>query len=289
MRMKYECLPCLVNQTIRVAELTNAGHREELFRKIFEYLSHIGFDETNPEITGATFKLLKAHIGNNDPYRETRAYYNKLFLDMLDTFAQRIDGAENPFALALKYAIIGNIIDFNPIHNTTMQDIMRWFEDADRLSLTIDQTGKLEDRLQSAKSLLYIGDNCGEICLDMLLIQRIKRLNPDMEIFFGVRGEPVVNDSIEADAYFVGMDRYATIISNGDSSMGTVLSRCSDAFRRVYSSADVIIAKGQANYESLSEEREKNLFFLLVTKCEVIAKAVGVPVQSLVCVNGYGA
>lgn len=287
MKINYNCLPCLINQVVKVADMTNADNKELLFKKVFSRLGDINFTETNPEIVGMTFELLKEHIGNNDPYNEIRTYYNKLFLNMMDTFAHKIDCAPNPFEQAVKYAIIGNIIDFNPIHNNNMEDIMQWFEDSDKITLTVNHIEKMNADIKKSKKLLYLGDNCGEICLDKLLLKVIKELNPCIDIYFGVRGKPVVNDSIEADAYFVGIDEYAKIISNGDGSMGTVIKRTSSEFKHVYQESDIVIAKGQANYESLSEEFQKNIYFLLVTKCDVIANDVGVALKSFICMNKY--
>ena len=142
----------------------------------------------------------------------------------------------------------------------------------------------LERDILKAESILYLGDNCGEICFDKLLIKRISELNPGCKLYFGVRGEAVVNDNTEEDAYSVGIDEYATIISNGDYALGTVLSRVSDEFREIYDKADVVIAKGQANYESLSEE-QKSIYFMLMTKCKVISDNIGVKEKSLVCLK----
>ncbi len=285
MKINDSCLPCLVNQVIKVADITHAENREALYKEVFAYLSTLTFTETNPEIVGATFELLKKHIGNEDPYKEIRAYYNTLFLKMQDIFSDKIASKEDPFLTALTYAILGNIIDFNPIHNSSMDTILETFENIDNLTLTVNHVQQLTQDILHGKRLLYLGDNCGEICLDKLLLREIKRKNPSLEIYFGVRGTPVVNDSIEADAYFVGINEYATIISNGDRSLGTVLSRTSREFNAIYNSADIIIAKGQANYESLSEDTQKNIYFLLVTKCEIIARDIGIPTQALVCLN----
>ena len=265
--------------------MTNADNIEALLKKVFHSLGDMSFTETNPEIVGITFALLKEHIGNDDPYSEIRTHYNKLFLSMTDTFESKIACAPKPFEQAVLYAIIGNIIDFNPIYNSSMDDIMQLFENAGEISLTVNHLDKMESDIQKSKKLLYLGDNCGEICLDKLLIKKIREQNPHIEVFFAVRGTPVVNDSIEADAYFVGINEYAEVISNGDNSLGTVVHRVSDEFKRIYRDADIIIAKGQANYESLSEEYEKNIYFLLVAKCDVIAKNIGVPIKSFICMN----
>ncbi len=285
MKINYKCLPCLVNQIVRVADITNADNKEALFKNVFQYLGTLDFTQTNPEIIGSTFQLLKEHIKNEDPYFDIRNYYNDLFLSLSEEFEKKIDRSEHPFEEAIKYAIVGNIIDFSPIHNSDIDHIMTYFNNIDSYRLTVDHTKQLKRNIQSGKTLLYLGDNCGEICLDKLLLKKIKELNPNIDLYFAVRGTAIVNDNIEADAYRVGMDSCAKIISNGDNSLGTVLSRTGEEFNEIYRMADVVIAKGQANYESLNEQTEKNIYFLLMTKCDVIAEDIGVPQKSVLCLN----
>ena len=129
--------------------------------------------------------------------------------------------------------------------------------------MEIDDSHILYNDIINANTLLYLGDNCGEIVLDKLLIKRIKMINPSIDIYFAVRGDNVVNDNIEEDAYYVKMDEYAHIINNGDDSLGTVLQRTSNDFKYIYNNADIVISKGQANYESLSDEK-KNIYFYVV-------------------------
>ncbi|WP_300630257.1 ARMT1-like domain-containing protein [uncultured Thomasclavelia sp.] len=278
MKINEKCLPCLINQVVKVANITNCSNCDDLYHQVFEQLSKIDFNKSNPEIIGMIFELVKKHLNNEDPYQEIRQYYNNLFLQSYDDFDKKI----NSFKTAIKYAIIGNIIDFSPINNQEITKIDDWFDNIDNLSLTIDHVDKLINDIKKAKTILYLGDNCGEICLDKLLLKRIKQLNPSLKIYFGVRGKPVVNDSIESDAYEVGIDEYASIISNGDNSLGTILSRTSAQFNQIYQNCDFVIAKGQANFESLSEENKK-IYFLLMVKCGVIAKYINVPEKSLVC------
>lgn len=278
MKINEKCLPCLINQVVKVANITNCSNRDDLYHQVFEQLSKIDFNKSNPEIIGMIFELVKKHLNNEDPYQEIRQYYNNLFLQSYDDFDKKI----NSFKTAIKYAIIGNIIDFSPINNQEITKIDDWFDNIDNLSLTIDHVDKLINDIKKAKTILYLGDNCGEICLDKLLLKRIKQLNPSLKIYFGVRGKSVVNDSIESDAYEVGIDEYASIISNGDNSLGTILSRTSAQFNQIYQNCDFVIAKGQANFESLSEENKK-IYFLLMVKCGVIAKYINVPEKSLVC------
>jgi uncharacterized protein with ATP-grasp and redox domains len=274
----------MVNQVIKVANITGVNNKEELLKEVFTYLSKMDFEATTPEIIGEIFGMIKKHTNNPDPYKETRNYYNTLFLKLLPEFERKIEQAENSFELAVRYAIVGNIIDFNPIHNTLLEDIFDYFERMEQLELAIDDSKELAEDILNSKTLLYLGDNCGEICMDKILLRKIKELNPNIKIFFGVRGKPVVNDSIAEDAYAVGIDEYAEVIDNGDGSLGTVLNRTSYGFKEVYKKADVVIAKGQANYECLSEEK-KNIYFLLMTKCDVIANDIGVSEKRMICMK----
>lgn len=284
MKIHDKCLPCVVNQVVKVANITGVDNKEKLLREVFVYLSKIDFDATIPEIIGETFGMIKKHTNNPDPYKETRNYYNTLFLKLLPEFEKKVEQAENSFQLAVRYAIVGNIIDFNPIHNTLLEDIFDLFEKMEQLELAIDDSKMLEEDILNSKTLLYLSDNCGEICMDKILIKKIKELNPNTKILFGVRGKPVVNDSIAEDAYTVGIDEYAEVIDNGDGSLGTVLNRTSLEFKEAYKKADIIIAKGQANYECLSEEKKK-IYFMLMTKCDAIANDIGAPEKKMICMK----
>ena len=278
--MNEQCLACLVNQSVKTANLVGAANKEELYKKIFSYMSTMDFSKTNPEIVGENYRLIKEHTGCADPYWKTKQHYNLRFLKNISSYEKKIRTIEE----AVKYAIVANIIDFNPVHSSVDADIKQYFVNIDSLELAINDVDSLINDMKYAKSILYLGDNCGEICFDKILIKKIKDRNPSCRIYFGVRGEAVVNDNTEEDAYLVGMDEVAEIISNGDYSLGTILARTSDEFQKVYHEADVIIAKGQANYESLSEEK-KNIYFLLMTKCKVIADDIGVREKALVCMK----
>lgn len=284
MRMQDRCLPCVINQVIKLANITQVATKEELLRKVFSYLSKVDYDLTTPEIIGDIFKIIKIHTNNPDPYKETKHYYNTMFLNLLPEFESKLEQAENPFMLAVCYAIVGNIIDFNPIHNTLIEEVHEYFKNIHLSELAIDDTNSLISDIKNAKSLLYLGDNCGEICLDKLLLKRIKELNPDINLYYGVRGKAVINDSIAEDAYYVGINEYAEVVDNGDDSLGTVLKRTSHYFNGIYNEADVVIAKGQSNYECLSNEN-KNIYFLLMTKCDVIANDIGVEEKKMLCMK----
>lgn len=282
MKMQEKCLPCVVNQAIKVADMVGMKEKGNLLRRVFSYLSQVDYNAiTSPELIGEIFSIIKEETGNQDPYKETRQKYNKMFLERLPAYEKEIEQSKKPFEEAVKYAIIGNVIDFNPIHELTILDVERHFKRLKGENLEINDASLLQKELETAKTILYLGDNCGEICLDKILLRKIKAMNPKVQIFFATRGAAVVNDSIEEDAYLVGIDEVATVVSNGDSSLGTVLSRTSKEFLQIYEKADVVIAKGQANYECLSTEK-KNIYFLLMTKCQAIAKDIGAPEMKMI-------
>lgn len=287
MRIQEKCIPCIVNQAIKVADMVGLKEKDDLLRKVFAYLSTVDFTSSStPELIGEIFAMLKKETGNKDPYKETRIHYNQMLLAQVPRLEQEINKSDDPFLESIKYAIIGNIIDFNPIHERMADDIKSYFLKLKGDLLEIDHSLLFKQDIHKADRLLYLGDNCGEICLDMILIKMIKEMNPHCNVFFATRGEAVVNDSVEEDAYAVGMNTYATIISNGDSSLGTVLRRTSDEFQKIYHEADIVVAKGQANYECLSDEK-KNIYFLLMTKCRVIADDIGVPEMKMVCMRAF--
>ncbi len=278
MIVKEKCLSCLIAQAVKTVDIVNADDRESLYKKILAKMSEMDFSMTSPEVAGYTFKIVKEHIGDPDPYREIKRHYNTMFLSRTAEFEEKI-GSLNE---AVKYAIVGNIIDFNPVHINVEADMAELFSKIDSLSLAVDDSDELISELMSAETVLYLGDNCGEICFDKLLISRIRKENPDCKIYYAVRGEAVINDNTYEDAVSVGMNTVAEVISNGDLSPGTALGKVSAEFLEIFNSADVVISKGQGNYECLSEA-ERPIYFMLMAKCDVVAESLGVPMKSAVC------
>lgn len=283
MRIMDACLPCVVNQALKAADAAGVREKAPLMRSVFTYLAACDLSRmSTPEVMGGIFRMVKEHTGNPDPYRAARRHYDEMFLALLPGFREQVHAAEDPFRMAIRYAILGNIIDFSPMHNTLLSEVEACFRQAADRELTIDDSDSLKRDILSARNVLYLGDNCGEIALDRLMLEMIREMNPQAWLWFGVRGEPVVNDVTMEDASIAGLENLARVIDNGDDSLGTVLHRVSPRFKQIYDRADVVIAKGQGNYESLSEEK-KNIYFLLMAKCPAIANAVGVPERSLVC------
>lgn len=289
MKLNLECLSCNINQVLKITELLGIERdkKEVIVRKVLGYLQTADYNKTNPEIMKGTWEIITGEIGNLDPYREVKENYNHQVNSAYKEIKSIIDKSGHKLSTALKIAIAGNLIDFAAKHSFNIDVLFKKLNKIEEEYLARDDSDELFKSLKDANSILYLGDNCGEVALDKLLIEYIKAEFPDLKVFFGVRGRPIVNDVTIEDAKMVEMDSVAEIVGNGDSSLGTVLTNVSDEFRKVYEEADVVIAKGQGNFESLMDRIEKKIFFLFMAKCEVVAEILDVPVMSIVCAGNF--
>mgnify|MGYP001851369449 FL=1 len=277
---------CNLNQVYRVIRLLDMDElsARHLVSKVMAFLAEADYSKTNSEIMGETWKLITRETGQEDPYAEIKKRYNRMLLDEEEELRLSVKRSEDPLCGALRLAAAGNQIDFAGSREVrfVMEEVYHHMNG----TLAVDDSGQLFEDLKDAKSVLYIGDNCGEIVLDQLFIEEIRKQYPDLSVTYGVRGEPIVNDVTILDARMTGMERVAEVIENGSGALGTVLSDTSLQFRNVFEKADVIISKGQGNFESLSECTDKNIYHLMMVKCERIAGILKAPVGELICCHG---
>ena len=224
-------------------------------------------------------RRLREITGVDDPYRKTKDWQNRVAMDLIPTFRAEVESASDPLLMAARLAIAGNVIDMGVNGNLTEADVRQALKQA----LTEPFFGE-EDRFRQAiaqaKSILYLADNAGEIAFDRLLVEQ---LLPE-RVTFVVRGAPVLNDATLIDARTVGLDQIVEVIDNGSDAPGTLLPDCSQELRDQFATADLIIAKGQGNFETLSNELG-NIFFLFKVKCLVIADLVNQPIGTQMLVH----
>lgn len=285
--MHKECFDCDISQMKKICAFQQLGKDKEnqLISLARDYLKTCDMAKTNPEIMGEIWALAKDIIGTDNPYREIKSCYNQLVLSMSDTIQNLITQSGRRLECGLKLAIAGNLIDFAARHRFNEQMFKEMIQDISRSELAIDHSRQLFQAVKSSRVLLYLGDNCGEIVLDKQFIELLKEYNPKLSVYYGVRGKPIVNDVTEDDAAEVRMQETANVISNGDGSLGTVLHRTSQKFQDIFRKADVVICKGQGNYEGLSDCTKENLFFLFMAKCDIVAEPLGVKKMSVVCMK----
>jgi uncharacterized protein with ATP-grasp and redox domains len=287
MKLDLNCITCNINQAIKVIELfeLDRNKKEEMMKEVLRYLSEADYSKCNPEVIGGTWEIILKYIESDNPYEDIKKYYNMEVLKIVEIIEVLIENSDDKFNTALKVAITGNLIDFAAKHEFDLEMLKKKIMNINEINLAIDDSKSLYNSLKTAKSLMYLGDNCGEICLDKLFIKYIKKEFPDIKVYFAVRGKTIVNDVTLDDAQMVGMQEVADIIENGDGSLGTVIGRASDEFKERFFSSDVVIAKGQGNYESLSEVDKNNIFHLFMAKCEPVSNYLGVKNMSIVCVE----
>ncbi len=277
MKTRYECLPCYVRQAMdrTLLYVQDDNERQAILREVFTTLSHMDFSLTPPEIAADIQRIIREHTGVDDPYREERFQQNAIALSLLPTIQQQITDAPDPWTAALKAAIAGNAIDMGVYLKIEREDIERDVIHA--LQHTVDEVAasRLRSEIDQAKSIVFIGDNAGEIVFDKLLIEQM----PVGGVTYIVRGGPVLNDVTIADAEQVGLDKLVRVVNNGARYPGTVIHACSQECRELLENADVRIAKGQGNYETLSTY-PKPVWFLFKAKCPVIAEDAGVELGS---------
>lgn len=231
-----------------------------------------------PEFSRELHSILKSYTLNSDPYKKTKKENNDQALSMFPELEEIIRQSKDPFGTALRLAIAGNIIDFAVNDNFNLQATI------DRSLTTlfaIDHSNRLKNALEKAKTVLYLGDNAGEIVLDKLFIETIKHPN----LIYVVRGAPVINDATMEDAEYIGMSNIVKVISNGYDAASTIPSKSSKEFQKYFEKSDLIISKGQGNLEGLFPLNDDRLFFLLMVKCDVIAEFLKVKKESFVVYN----
>jgi len=279
-----ECLPCLLNQGIRVARryLENEEEQRTLLKSIIAEIAVMDNNVSAPYIAHKIQRALKEILENPDPYQKEKRYFNQEMLKLEGDFYALVESAVNPLDIALKLAAAGNIIDFGPGYDLSRDNVLKTIKESMEKDYSQEVFVSLASALKDADKLLYLGDNAGEIVFDKIFIRTIKECYPHLQIDFATRGEPIMNDITEEDAYMVGIDEYAHIINNGTDIPGTILEHCSDSFVNVFNEADVIISKGQGNFESLYGNGYNNLYYIFLCKCDLFMDRFGARRNDLV-------
>jgi uncharacterized protein with ATP-grasp and redox domains len=243
-------------------------------------MSEMPFSSPPPVMGRRIHEIVREEVGDPDPYRADKAASNELALRLVAELQPFVDRAPDPFGAALVLAVAANVIDLGAKghHDVTDESIAAEMHAALASDLDPAAVDGLRSSLAGADEVLYLCDNAGEIVFDKLLVERL----PCRRVTVAVRGRPIINDATRADAERVGLADVAEVIDNGAGAPGTVLSECGSEFRERFRRAEVVISKGQGNYETLSEEDRPDLFFLLRVKCPTVARDLNCRVGDLV-------
>ena len=276
MQTFLDCVPCLLRQSLEAARFNSddVAVHEQILKEVSGWLSEMDMSVPAPVMAASIHKRLREITGNDDPYRKIKDEQNELALAILDDLEGEVSTAEDPVSLAVRLAIAGNIIDLGVKGQLTKEDV----HDSVQKALNHQLVGDIavfKEEVEKAEKILYLADNAGEIVFDRLLLERL----PREKITLAVRGEPIINDVTMEDAQKVGLTEIVTVISNGAGVPGTMLERCSEEFKKLFAEADLIISKGQGNFETLFGV-EANIIFLFQVKCELVTKLAKAPLGS---------
>jgi len=284
MRTYLDCIPCFFKQALEAARI--AGAREKIQKRILNELARIlpkfPLNSTPPEMGRIIHKLVKKITRKEDPYIKIKEKSNKLALGIYNKLKKKIDQSQDRLLMAIELAIAGNIIDYGVKNSLNVDAELKKILDEENRTVkkknkAIFNYSKFKYALGKAKAILYLADNAGEVVFDRVLIEEIKRIDKDKKVIYAVKDRPIINDALIEDAHKCGINKMAQVISCGSDAPATILCLCSKEFLAIFKKVDLVISKGQGNFEALSNAK-RPIFFLFMAKCPVIARDVSTSV-----------
>jgi uncharacterized protein with ATP-grasp and redox domains len=279
MKVYNNCIPCFARQGAEAAMAyapDNPELQQEVLRTVLRITAEADYEKSPPEIAAEYFRAIVKLTGVADPHAEAKRTSNEEVMKLLPQLRSEIAASSRPLETAVRMAIAGNIIDFGTPHGQKDNSLLEVIEHAAEAEMCMDAFAVFEQRAKDAKLILYLGDNCGEAVLDRLLIEQL----PTKKVIFVVRGRPILNDITPAEVPQVEIDRVCRVIDNGHDAPGTIRAQCSQEFCELFKTADMVISKGQGNFETL-QDCGREIFFLMKVKCSVVAEETDLPLGSI--------
>ena len=276
MIINEECKKCQIKRNINKYPIdATEGKITEYQYKVNEIVKNSDGLST-PQVAEKMDNLRQELFGNVMDYTEIKQHYNQLMLDHFPYMKNKVDTSENYLKTAIQYAMVGNYIDFGALENVNEGELKAQLDEAININIDSKLLDVFKNDLVNAKRLVYFTDNCGEIVTDKLLISTLRDINPELHITVIVRGKPVLNDATLEDAKYIHMEAVAQkVLGNGTGLPGNVVGVISKESMDEVENADLLISKGQGNYEGLSG-CGLNIYYLFLCKCEMFMRRFGV-------------
>ena len=276
-RLYPECIKCLLSKQMeKCPENASLDQKVEYMQKILQIVANAPKSVSAPVLVRDMYDLQKEMFGIFTDYTEIKSYFNRLMLGIEDRLWQDIINATEPLKRAIQYAMIGNYIDFAAVKDVDENKLLEFLDKAKDETVDKKELASLTSELENCKELVYIVDNCGEIVTDKLLMRLIKEKYPSVHITAMVRGGQVMNDATREDAKNVELEKVADIQDSGCNIAGTSLEMVSESAKQTIENADLIIAKGQGNFETM-HQCGKNIYYIFMCKCTMFMKRFSMP------------
>lgn len=286
MQFDAHCIECLMRRQAKIAHAQNDPEKAYLYlRDVMQQLLDAPAGVAAPYMIPLFDQAFAKYWHDHDRYAEIKRESNRDMRSKLPEIRRIIGAAEDPLKMAIKFAQTGNYIDFGALADGVQQDVLdKLIAQTPENPIDTAEYAHFTDDLARAKTLLYIGDNAGEIVADMALVEQLQVHYPDLQITFAVRGGPALNDVTRDDAAEVGMDKLVPIIDNGSCISGTELTMLGEEMQTALDTSDMILAKGQANFETMVTSGY-NVYFIFLCKCERFTKMLNVPMLTGMFLN----
>ena len=285
MKVSAECMHCLVKrQAENIKKYPDEEKKAEYLGKVLGIIANNAAEEPAPVLLSHIGRLHEAYFGKPFSFEELKKGYNAMLLEKEAEIREKIEKADDSLALALRYSQIGNYIDFGALGSVDDEKLKDFLDQAETLPLSEKTYQDFTENMKTVKKLVFLTDNCGEIVLDKLLMETITKAFPAVEMTVIVRGEPVLNDATMEDALQVGLALCGRVIPNGTNIAGTYIPWLSAEAKQAIEEADMLISKGQGNFESL-HGCDLNIYYLFLCKCQWFMERFGLPQYSGVFIN----
>lgn len=273
MKSTLDCLECFVKQALRAARI--ATNDEAVHRRILDEagrrLPELDMSKSPAVLSQFIYELNASLSGKPDPYLEMKRAQNALALELEGELRHMVRESDDPLDTALHVAAAGNVIDLGTLHADDI-DVHAAIKQVMSERFTVDHSAAFRESLGRCSDLLYLLDNAGEIVFDRILIEELTKTTRVTAV---VKAGPILNDALIEDAETVGLTSVCEVIDCGGAFIGAPLELVPEWFLERMRRADVIVGKGQGNYETI-DEFPGDVFLILRAKCEVIARHMGV-------------
>jgi len=284
MKLSAECIPCLLRRAVYEVELCAPGRAMETLRECSLVVAEKASERiSSAEFASAIHQCAYAAIGKDDPYSDLKKRSNEVALSMLPVAERFVEGSKNPLITAMRVSIIGNLLDFGIEGSIgSPEALKKAFKVLMTEPLGSDDSEEIEGMIRKSKDIVFLADNCGEIVFDKILLKEIKRRRSG-SIVLVIKGKPILTDVTKKDMRGLGIEKLVDeILETEDVAVGINLwtkGKNSEIARRL-GKADLIISKGMANFEALSEHDWKAIAYLLRVKCGTVARAINAPIDT---------
>jgi len=282
MKTHLDCIPCFLKQSLEAARMVTDDEKkqERVLRDVMSHLKTINFENSPPEISREVHKIIRSILKENDPYKKVKKLSNEEVKNKYDHLKELVLKSDDPLLMAIKLAIVGNVIDYGTINRFDLEEMI---DRAVNRDFDMGSYNGFKKDLKKSETILFLADNTGEIFFDKIVLEHLISLGK--KITYVVKSNPIINDATIEDASFAEIDKMVEIIKSDDgqsiSSPGLIIRYASDEFIKKFNESDMVISKGQGNFEGLSD-CDRKVYFLLVAKCPLVAGELNCEVGKLI-------